>query len=327
MADYYLVGQPRRRRRSVADQQDGRHGQPPVPKAIWEDVIAMFQAESTSAEPEAHEARKDVAASILATVENAGPSTAASRWRCRPTISAPCSPPCASNRWTASPAADRISAASSAAASSITRADPMTTWSVLADAVADRGLRLPRGGRAPRPTGRAIASPTPPRRSRSCAGSRRRSVITRIGLVTASTRSAFRRRAPTGRTRGASRSTRARAATTVSALVSAAMEAAEVANRERVPARALHLSPTDATRRGRSAPRSFPRHALPMARGGQDGAADVRGRFDLVTGRAPRRPYDLVGLDHTDLPEADPFDRSSDGLAPATGWPRRSCAG
>lgn len=41
----------------------------PVPKSIWEDVVAMFQAEALSAEPADHEARKDAAANILAAIE------------------------------------------------------------------------------------------------------------------------------------------------------------------------------------------------------------------------------------------------------------------
>lgn len=71
MADYYLVG-------NLDDEDDlwlinkTEGTANPVPKAIWEDVIAMFQAEVSSAEPEAHEARKDMAASILATIDNRG---------------------------------------------------------------------------------------------------------------------------------------------------------------------------------------------------------------------------------------------------------------
>ncbi len=101
----------------------------------------------------------------------------------------------------------------------------------------------------------------------------------------------------------------------VSAMVSAAMEAAEVAIAERVPADALLMSIEDAvaaeiplldmkrmTRcRWRSIDKRAPR---PLVAG-----------FDLLSGRTVAVPYDLVGLDHTDLADGDPFDRSSDGLA------------
>jgi hypothetical protein len=71
MADYYLVG-------NLEDDDDlwlinkTEGTANPVPKAIWEDVIAMFQAEVSSREPEAHETRKDMAASILATIDSRG---------------------------------------------------------------------------------------------------------------------------------------------------------------------------------------------------------------------------------------------------------------
>lgn len=71
MADFYLVG-------NLDDEDDlwlinkTEGTANPVPKAVWEDVIAMFQADLASAEPEAHETRKDMAASILATLENRG---------------------------------------------------------------------------------------------------------------------------------------------------------------------------------------------------------------------------------------------------------------
>ncbi len=71
MADYYLIG-------NLDDEDDlwlinkTEGTANPVPKAVWEDVIALFQAEASSPAPEAHEVRKDMAAGILATVENRG---------------------------------------------------------------------------------------------------------------------------------------------------------------------------------------------------------------------------------------------------------------
>lgn len=68
MAQYYLVGN------LETDDDlwlvDGKDGKAtPVPRAVWEDVISMFQAQAVSAAAADHETRKDLAANILAAVE------------------------------------------------------------------------------------------------------------------------------------------------------------------------------------------------------------------------------------------------------------------
>lgn len=190
----------------------------------------------------------------------------------------------------------------------------MTTWSTLAGAVADQVAAARGADEAPRyGEGDRVADPTATldivRALAPTLG------ITRIGLVTGLDTiglpigAAFR---PNSKSLSVNQG---KGRDNVSALVSAAMEAAEVAIAERLPA--AHLSATldslgadgvpllDLQRVTRCRARAIDRHAA---------RCFVPG-LDLMTGTAVAVPFELVGLDHTDLPEGDAFDRSSDGLA------------
>jgi YcaO-like protein with predicted kinase domain len=188
------------------------------------------------------------------------------------------------------------------------------TWTALADAVAARVRASMRAGEQaawgdadrvvpPAETLRTV------RRHASDLG------ITRIGLVTGLDRvglpiaAAFR---PNSRSLSVNQG---KGRDDVSAMVSAAMEAAEVAVAERPPPLALEAAP--ATVRAAGLPTiDLVRTTRCRAR---DIPPDAPLRFvaghDLIADAPVLVPWDLVGLDHTQLPRPDPFDRSSDGLA------------
>lgn len=190
----------------------------------------------------------------------------------------------------------------------------MTTWSQLANAVADRVAASRRAGeRAAYGEGDRVRDPALTlavvRRLAPSLG------ITRIGLVTGLDRvgvpiaAAYR---PNSRSLAVNQG---KGRDVTGALVSAAMEAAEVAVAERVPDASIVSTPDTLAADG-----------VPLV----DLARITRCRLRAVDRAAPRRfvaghelvgggavavPFDLVGLDHTGLEPGDPFDRSSDGLA------------
>lgn len=190
----------------------------------------------------------------------------------------------------------------------------MTTWSTLARAVADQVAAARRRDEAPRyGEGDRVADPQATldlvRALAPTLG------ITRIGLVTGLDTiglpigAAFR---PNSKSLSVNQG---KGRDSVSALVSAAMEAAEVAIAERLPA--AHLTASLEGIRADGVP------LLDLQRVTRCRARDIDGKaprafvpgWDLMAGAAVAVPFELVGLDHTELPERDAFDRSSDGLA------------
>lgn len=188
------------------------------------------------------------------------------------------------------------------------------TWSALATAVAGQVEASMRAGERsawsdddrvvpPAETLRAV------RRHAAALG------ITRIGLVTGldrlglPTAAAFR---PNSKSLSVNQG---KGRDDVSAMVSAAMEAAEVAIAERPPAQALahslggleseRLPLVDLQRVSRCRARHIAR----------DETRAFLAGYDLLSKAAMLVPSELVGLDHTGLGPRDPFDRSSDGLA------------
>lgn len=190
----------------------------------------------------------------------------------------------------------------------------MTTWPMLADIVAGQVAASRRAAdRAVHGERDRVVDP-----AETLAVVRRLSPalgITRIGLVTGLDRvgvpigAAYR---PNSRSLSVNQG---KGRDAVSALASAAMEAAEVAVAERDPAAFLTLSLAAAAAAGvslvdlarvtRCRPRDVDR-TLPRR---------LVAGFDLIAGAAVAVPFELVGLDHVDLPPRDAFDRSSDGLA------------